>query len=129
VATRSEDRKFGWTVGGVFAVLGALLLWRHRTTAGTVAVSVGGALLLLAAAAPALLAAPHRGWLAFARVLGRVNTAIFLALTFFLVLAPLGFVLRLFGRDELRRRGPAPESMWTPYPKRNGDPRHYETIW
>jgi hypothetical protein len=125
----SEDRKFGWTVGGVFAVLGALLLWRHRTVAGAVAASLGGALLLLAAAAPTLLATPHRGWLALARVLGRVNSAVFLFVTFFLVLSPLGFVLRLFGRDELRRRGPAPASMWDPYPERNRDPKHYEKIW
>jgi hypothetical protein len=129
VAQSSEDRKFGWTVGGVFAVLGALLLWRHRVAAGTAFALLGGGLLLLAVAAPALLAGPHRTWLAFARVLGRVNSAVFLFLTFFLVLTPLGFVLRLFGRDELRRRGPAPESMWTPYPERNGDPRHYEAIW
>jgi len=116
-------------VGGVFAVLGALLFWRHRTAAGAAFALLGGALLFLAAAAPPLLAAPHRAWLAFARVLGRVNSAIFLCLTFFLVLTPLGFVLRLFGRDELRRRGPAPASMWTPYSERNRDPRHYETIW
>jgi len=125
----SEDRTFGWTVGGVFAVLGALLLWRHRTVAGAVAASLGGALLLLAATAPTLLATPHRGWLALARILGRVNSAVFLFLTFFLVLSPLGFVLRLFGRDELRRRGPAPASMWDPYPERNRDPKHYEKIW
>ena len=116
-------------MGGAFAVLGALLFWRHRIPAGIAASSLGGALLLLAAAAPTLLAAPHRAWLAFARVLGRVNSAIFLFLTFFLVLTPLGLVLRLFGRDELRRRGPAPESMWTPYPERNRDARHYEKIW
>jgi len=127
--TRADDRTFGWTVGGAFAVLGALLLWRHRTAAGAVFVSLGGALLLLAAAAPALLAAPHRGWLALARALGRVNSAVFLFLTYFLVLAPLGFVLRLFGRDELRRRGPAPATMWEPYPERNRDPKHYEKIW
>ena len=123
------DRRFGWTVGGVFAVLGALLLFRHRTAAGAVAMSLGGALLLLAAAAPALLAGPHRAWLALARSLGRVNSAIFLFLTFFLILTPLGVVLRLFGRDELRRRGPAPPTMWSPYPERNRDPRHFETIW
>ncbi len=127
--TRSEDRKFGWTVGGVFAALGALLLWRHRTVAGTVFVSVGGALLLLAAAAPALLAGPHRAWLAFAKALGRVNSAVFLFLTFFLVLAPLGVLLRLFGRDELRRRGSVPASTWEPYPERNRDARHYEKMW
>jgi hypothetical protein len=125
----AEDRKFGWTVGGVFAVLGALLLWRHRTPAGAAFASLGGALLLLAAAAPALLASPHRGWLAFAKLLGCVNSAVFLFLTFFLVLSPLGFLLRLFGRDELRRRGPAPATMWEPYPERNLDPKHYEKIW
>lgn len=126
---RDEDRRFGWTVGGVFAVLGGLLLWRARTAAGSVFTAVGGVLLLLAAAAPALLAAPHRAWLAFAKVLGRVNSAVFLFLTFFLVLTPLAFFLRLFGRDELRRRGPAPASTWEPYPERNRDPKHYEKIW
>lgn len=125
----AEDRKFGWTVGGVFGVLGVLLLWRHRTAPGAVFAAAGGVLLLLAAAAPALLAAPHRGWLAFAKLLGRVNSAVFLSLTFFLVLTPLGFFLRLFGRDELRRRGPAPASAWEPYPERNRDPKHYEKIW
>jgi hypothetical protein len=116
-------------VGGAFAALGALLLWRHRIAAGAVFASAGGALLLLAAAAPGLLAAPHRAWLAFAKVLGRVNSAVFLFLTFFLVLTPLAMFLRLLGRDELRRRGPAPASAWEPYPGRNGDPNHYEKIW
>lgn len=124
-----EDRRFGWTVGGAFAVLGFVLLWRNRTVAGAVLAALGGTLLLLAAAAPVLLAAPHRGWLAFAKVLGRVNSAIFLFLTFFLVLTPLALVLRLLGRDELRRRGPAPASTWEPYPERNRDPKHYESIW
>lgn len=125
----SDDRRFGWTVGGAFAVLGVVLLWRHRTVAGAVLAALGGTLLLLAAAAPVLLAAPHRGWLAFAKVLGRVNSALFLFLTFFLVLTPLALFLRLLGRDELRRRGPAPASTWEPYPERNRDPKHYESIW
>jgi hypothetical protein len=129
VASQSEDRRFGWTVGGVFAALGMALLYRHRSLAAAVALVLGGSLLLLAGARPPLLAAPHRAWLALARALGRVNSAVFLFITFFLVLTPLGFVLRLFGRDELKRRGPAPASMWSPYPERNRDPRHYETIW
>lgn len=116
-------------MGGVFAVLGGLLLWRQRFAAAVVAFALGGPLLLLAAFVPALLARPHRAWLQLARFLGRVNSAIFLFLTFFLVLTPLGLVLRLLGRDELKRRGSQPASMWSPYPERNRDPRHYETIW
>ena len=116
-------------MGGAFAVLGGLLLWRHRNVAAFVAFTLGGPLLLLATVFPSLLSGPHRAWLAFARALGRVNSAIFLFLAFFLVLAPLGLVLRLLGRDELRRRGRFPPSMWSTYPERNRDPRHYETIW
>ena len=126
----SEDRKFGFVVGGVFALLGGLLaFWRHRTGWGLALGIPGVALVLLAAAAPGLLAAPHRGWLAFARVLGRINAFVFLSIVFFLILTPLGVVLRLFGRDELRRRGASPASMWTPYPERNRDPRHFEKIF
>ena len=126
----TEDRKFGVAVGGVLTGLGALLFfWRHRTTLGPAMAAAGVILLVLAAAAPSLLSAPHRAWRAFARILGAVNGFLFLSILFFLVLTPLGAVLRLFGRNELRRRGPAPASMWEPYPERNRDRAHFEKIF
>ncbi|HUM03281.1 MAG TPA: SxtJ family membrane protein [Thermoanaerobaculia bacterium] len=126
----SADRKFGVVVGGFLVVLGLLLLfWRHRTTAGAVMAVPGAVLLLLAAVAPGALAAPHRGWLKFSHLLGRVNGFLFLSIVFFLILTPLGLLLRAFGRNELRRRGPAPASMWEPYPERNRDRAHFEKIF
>lgn len=126
----NRDRQFGLVVGGLLLALGLVLLtWRHRTTAGAVLAAPGAVLLLLAAFAPSLLAAPHRGWLKFSHVLGTVNGFLFLSIVFFLVLTPLGLLLRLFGRDELRRRGPAPASMWDPYPERNRDRTHFEKIF
>jgi hypothetical protein len=126
----NADRKFGLVVGGLLLALGLLLVfWRHRTTTGVAMAVPGAILVLLAAAAPSLLAAPHRGWLKFARVLGTINGFFFLSIVFFLILTPLGIVLRLFGRDELRRRGPAPASMWEPYPERNRDRSHFEKIF
>jgi len=126
----SPDRKFGVVVGGFLLVLGLLLLlWRHRTTAGAAMAIPGAVLLLLSAVAPSLLAAPHRGWLKFSHVLGTVNGFLFLSIVFFLILTPLGLVLRVFGRNELRRRGPAPASMWEPYPERNRDRTHFEKMF
>ncbi len=78
---------------------------------------------------PVLLAAPHRAWMKAAHVLGTMNLFLFLSLLFFLVLTPLGAVFRLFGRDELRRRGALPASGWEPYPARNRDRAHFEKIF
>ncbi|MCL4807986.1 MAG: hypothetical protein KJ062_09390 [Thermoanaerobaculia bacterium] len=124
----AEDRKFGFVVGGVLVLVGVALAAAGSRRAGPVIAAAGGLLVLLGAAAPAALAPVHRAWLAIARVLGRVNTVVFLSLVFFLVLTPLGLLLRLAGRDELdrRRRG---VSTWVPYPARNADPRHFEKMF
>lgn len=51
------------------------------------------------------------GWKQFARLVGRVNTVILLTLFYFLILSPLGGIMRLFGWSPLesesrfRRRG------------------------
>jgi len=125
-----KDRKFGALVGGILTLIGALLsIWKGRMVAGLVLGVPGAVLLVLAAAAPSLLAAPHRAWLRFSHLLGTINGLVFLSIIFFLILTPLGFVLRLFGRDELRRRGPVRSSGWEPYPERNRDPKHFERIF
>lgn len=126
----TENRKFGLVVGPVFLVLSAVLyFWRHRTVAPVVFGILGGALVLLGLVAPALLERPHRAWMALAHAMGRVTTAIFLFLVYFLVLTPLGIVLRLVGRDELHRRRRDESSLWMPYPERNRDVRHFERMF
>jgi hypothetical protein len=125
-----EERRFGLAVGGLLALIGGLLVfWRHRTTAGVAFLVPGGVLLLLAFVAPVLLVLPRSHWMRFAHLLGRVNTAVLLFLVFYFVLTPLGFVLRLFGRDELRRRRAPGDSMWVPYPERNRDVGHFEKMF
>ncbi len=124
----NEDRKFGFVVGGALALLGSALVLLGSRLAGPILGGAGALLLVLGAAAPGLLGPVHRGWMAFARVLGRVNTALFLGLVFFLVLTPLGFAFRLAGRDELARRRRR-RTGWVPYPERNRDPRHFEKMF
>lgn len=124
----TEERKFGFVVGGGLALLGGALVAAGSRRAGPGLVVVAVPLLVAALAAPAALAPVRRAWMAFARVLGRVNTVLFLSVVFFLVLAPLGAVLRLAGRDELARRRRR-ASGWVPYPERNRDPAHFEKMF
>lgn len=123
-----EDRKFGFVVGGALALLGVALVAFGSRRAGPFLAGAGLLLVLLGAAAPGLLGPVHRGWMAVARVLGRVNTVLFLSIVYFLVLTPLGVVFRLSGRDELSRRRRR-ASGWVPYPERNRDPRHFEKMF
>jgi len=62
-----------------------------------------------------------------AHVLGWVNSRVLLTALFFLVLTPMGLVLRLAGRDPLRLRR-REGSGWSPYPPRFRDPKHYERM-
>ena len=64
--------------------------------------------LLLPAAARAF----HDAWMRLASALGYVNSRVLLTLMYYLVLTPYGFIMRLAGRDPLRRRGKRGESYW-----------------
>jgi hypothetical protein len=113
------ERKGVREFGIVFAVVGALYagwsLWRGRPTRALVGGGVGALFLLGSFAAPALMRPLWRAWMAFAHVLGWINTRIILGALFYLVFTPLGLVLRLFGRDPMaRRRDPAQASYWEP---------------
>ncbi|MEX1138988.1 MAG: SxtJ family membrane protein [Bacteroidota bacterium] len=59
------------------------------------------------------LTAAYRGWMAFARFLGIVNTTILLTLVYILLIGPLSLVMRAFGSDLLDKRMKAPSgSFW-----------------
>ena len=96
-------RSFGFLVGGIFALLGlgpmlfgkAMRLW---------AVIPSGALLFLAVLAPASLGLVYRVWMKIGHVLGWINTRIILGLTFYGLFVPMGFMMRLAGKDPMRRR-------------------------
>ena len=61
------------------------------------------ALVVPALVAPRMLAPVHRAWMALGDWLGWVNTRLVLGLIFFGVVTPTGLVLRLAGRDPMRR--------------------------
>ena len=56
------------------------------------------------------------GWKKIALKIARFNTALLLTLFYFLILAPIGGVFRLFGWDPLRvkRRHHSKTTNWTP---------------
>jgi len=101
-STKAELRKFGLTVGGAFLVLGSISWWRGHEIPPRVLWTLGTLLLVPGALFPNVLGPVQRAWMKFALVLGHFNTRIILTVLYYLVMTPVGFILRLF-RDPLDR--------------------------
>lgn len=102
--TAREGRRFAFTVGVAFLVLGALSLWRGHFLAPRVLGIVGAALVLAGVLVPARLGPVYRVWMGLARGISKVTTPIALGLVYYVVLSPIGVLMRLFGRNPLRHR-------------------------
>src|SRR5262249_34271547 len=102
--TPAEARKFGVTVGGVALLFALISRWRGHDLTPLVLGSFGAALVLLGLVAPATLGPIYRGWMRLGLVLSKVTTPIFMAVVYFVVLTPTGWLMRAFGKHPLRPR-------------------------
>jgi hypothetical protein len=101
----AEGRKFGLTVGAAFLLLAALLhFWRHREAAAAVTGGLGVCLVLAGLALPAHLGPLHRAWMGLAHAISKVTTPIFMGVVFFVVITPIGLLMRLAGKRGLVHR-------------------------
>ena len=101
----AEGRKFGLTVGIAFLVLASLLhFWRHKETAAAVFSGLGALLVMAALAVPTYLGPVQRPWMGLAHAISKVTTPIFMGVVFFLVVTPIGLLMRLVGRRTLVHR-------------------------
>jgi hypothetical protein len=101
----AEGRKFGLTVGIAFlALAGLLYFWRHKETAGAVGAGLGALLVVAALAVPGRLGPARRAWMELARIISKVTTPVFMGVVFFVVITPIGWLMRLVGRRALVHR-------------------------
>ena len=113
--TPEEGRKFGLTVGGAFLALAGLLWWRGRVRGALVFAVLGGALVLAGLVVPARLGTVQRAWMGFGRLMSRVTTPVFMGIVYFVILTPIGWVMRLFGKNPVARP-PVEGSFWVRRP-------------
>ena len=102
-ADKKQLRSFGLLVGGIFLLIGIGPLITGKELRPW-AVVLGAALLVLGLLLPQSLSAVHRVWMKIGHVLGWINTRIILSIVFYGLFAPIGFFMRLRGRDPMRRR-------------------------
>jgi hypothetical protein len=110
----SSDRSFGLVFAAFFALVGLLPLLLGRSPR-IWALGAAGVFLVAALVFPSVLAPLNRLWLKLGLLLHRIVSPIALGIMFFLVITPMGLVMRAMGKDFLRLRlDPAAESYWIP---------------
>ena len=108
----SSNGTFGWTFAGVFLIVG---LWPLGFGGGLRwwSIVISAMVILVTLAIPEVLTTPNRLWLRFGALLHRLVSPVVLAIMFYLVITPMGLLMRALGKDLLRlRRGHSPDSYW-----------------
>ena len=121
-------RNFGLTTGAILAALFGIVFpyfldrpWPVWPWIVFATLAVWGAM------APTTLRPVYRGWMRVGMLLGKITTPIILTLVFVIAIIPTSIVLRLLGKDMMRRKfdrspsyrvkskNPSVENMEKPY--------------
>jgi len=97
---RSINQKFGLIVGGACLLLTA---WRYFALHQLMIwlPAIGALLILCAVIVPQILNPLRLLWDRTGHVLGIINTTIILFLLYFLIITPIGLIIRLLGKNNL----------------------------
>ncbi len=100
----------------IFFTFFSIFAWRYYPSILSY-VLIGLILLIL----PLIIFSPFtlrplfRLWLKVAHTIGRFNTQLLLSIVFVLIFVPTGFVMRLLGRDPMKRRMKVDGTYWEPH--------------
>lgn len=98
-----NNRPFGLIFAGIFVVIAAwpiLFGGDFREWAGVIATAFAAAALIF----PMALGPLNRAWAMFGQVMHKITNPLLMGLVFFVTVVPTGLILKLLGKDPLKRK-------------------------
>jgi len=121
-----ELRRFAIAMLIGFFVLGALSAWRAKGIGtGSVVLWSIGVSLAVAAFVPKLGRIAYLAVYLPTSIIGYVVSNVMLTVMFFLVITPLGIIMKLMGKDVLQQRRPGRTTQWTPVKETKNEESYY----
>ena len=107
-------RKFGLTTGAIIVVLFALFFpWVFDMATMPMWPWILASLLWLPALLmPSILRPVYTTWMKIGHAIGWVNTRIILGVLFYVMVLPMGLIMRLFGKDPMARKHDKTDSSY-----------------
>lgn len=96
-------KQFGLVLSGLLAVFGITHYARHHIILSEWFFGIGLALLFVSMFIPKALKPIYNVFLKVAHAIGWFNTRLILIFIYFIILTPIGLLMRLFGRNPLKR--------------------------
>jgi len=107
-----KNRMFGYTIAIALLVLASFhIVTKHQKNYWWV-FALAMVLLLLAFVKPLWLTLLRLAWDKIGYVLGIINTFVLLTLFYFVILTPLGLIMRLLGKDILKLKRNKHDTYW-----------------
>ena len=101
---KAELKKFGIIMAGFIAIIFGLAFPLIFTSPfSPIPWSIAMVFLILGLILPNLLHWPYIIWLKFGHALGWLNTRVLLILVFYLLITPMGLLMRLLGKNPLNK--------------------------
>ena len=98
-------RKFGFTTGLIIVVLfGLLLPWLFSFSFPVWPWLLAGCLWITALIYPMALNPVYKGWMKFGNYAGWINSRIILIILFYLIVFPMGLIMKILGKDPMMRK-------------------------
>ena len=121
-----ELRRFAIAMLVGFFVLGALSAWRAKGIGtGAIVLWSIGATLAIAAFVPKLGRVAYLAGYLPTSIIGYVVSNVMLTLMFFLVITPLGIIMKLMGKDVLQQRRQNRTTQWAPVKETKDEASYY----
>lgn len=106
------NRKFGLFFGFIFLTASIYFLVIKNIFFCYSFSFVGLIFIILAIIKPSILKPFNFAWYGLGLILARVTSPLILAALFFLIITPVGLIMKLMGRDPLRLKDSNSESYW-----------------
>ena len=100
---RNDLKQFGLTMGALIAaIFGLFLPWIFNATYPTWPWLLAMVFILWALISPLTLKFIYILWMRFGLFMNRITTPLLLGIVFYLVITPMGLVMRVCGRDAMQ---------------------------
>ena len=116
---KNSNRSFGLLFFVVFLIIGIWPLLNEETLR-LWSIVISFIFLILGLLKSKLLSPLNSGWIKFGEILGKFVPPIIMALIYFIIITPIGLLMRLIGKDLLNIKFSQQKSYWVKREKNIG---------